>query len=118
MTVGQGQRLTIAEPWELQAGGLIDINGGNIAANAARLSGGLLTADDGRIEATGDARILADISFGSSVEVSVPGASDTLSLYGATTYAGGSYTGLGTIYQVVDATVNGTSTWGTGATRD
>ena len=108
--IGAGHRLNFVEPWDLGAGGVIDMNGGSVPADNARLEGGLLTAPDGRIEATGDARILADISFGSSVQVSVPGASDTLSLYGATTYDGGSYTGLGTIYQVVEATVSGDTT--------
>ncbi|MBN2476513.1 MAG: PEP-CTERM sorting domain-containing protein [Pirellulales bacterium] len=107
MVVGAGHNLTIAEPWELGAGGVLDLNGGSEPADAARLAaGGLLSALDGRIEATGDARILPDVEFGSGVQVVVPGASDSLSLYGTITYEGGSYTGAGTIYQVTEAIVS------------
>jgi len=113
MIVGAGHNLTIAEPWELGPGGVIDLNGGSEPADAARLgAGGLLTAPDGRIEATGDARILPDVEFGSSVQVSVPGASDSLSLYGTITYEGGSYTGAGLLRQDGAATVETPTTIG------
>ncbi|NQU19816.1 MAG: hypothetical protein HQ567_00925, partial [Candidatus Nealsonbacteria bacterium] len=111
MIVGAGRNLSIAEPWELGPGGVIDLNGGSEPADAARLApGGLVTAQDGRIDATGDARILPDVAFGSGIQVSVPGASDSLALYGTVTYDGGSYTGAGTIYQVAEATVSGNTT--------
>jgi len=105
MTVGPGHVLTIAEPWVMDIG-LIELNGGTVPSDSARLAGGLLTAEHGRIEARGDARILADVSFGSSVKVNVPGAADALSLCGQTTVrAGATFTGDGTLVNVNGSTL-------------
>jgi len=108
--IGPGHHVTIESAWTLGTGGVIDFNGGSEPADAARLIGGLISATRGDIEATGDARIISDINLGGTVDVVVPGVNDSLSLYGKTTYSGGSYTGLGTIYQVTEASVSDDTT--------
>ncbi len=122
--------LTMAEPWSLGAGGVIDMAGGALVAERAQLNGGTMTATAGNVNAIGIAHINAPVVLGGSVNVNAAdggvlefngatsvgsgdfNASTTgqIELEGVTTYTGGSVNVAGVVQQNADASVVGATT--------
>lgn len=134
MDVGNGsaaRTLTIAEPWTLGAGGIIDMSGGAAAADRAAINGGTMTANAGDLNANaGFVHINAPVDLGGTFDATVAdgatlefngaaniGGGDYIAngagemeFDGVTTYTGGTLTVSGNIQQNGDATVTGDTT--------
>ncbi len=97
MTIGSGHSITFQSGWELGAGGVLNLNGGTLAASASTISG--------QVNVDQTAVISSAVTFQSNADVTVNQANDILRLTGATTYNGGTYTSSGVLEQNGDATV-------------
>lgn len=103
VTLNGGSDLTVntTNSWNLF--GLMTLNGGSV------VDGQTLTVN-GDIDSNSANTINSDVVFTSSAAVSLAAAGDALSLAGAITYAGGSYTGLGRLVHIGDAVVSADTT--------
>ncbi len=134
MTIGDGtavRTLTLAQPWSMGSGGLIELEGGLTTTERAILAGGTLTATAGVINAnTGvnhvnspvvlGAGLATNTATGASLEfnglISVSGGhynstgTGTTRFDGTTTYTGGTVNFTGLLQQNGNATVNGNTT--------
>jgi autotransporter-associated beta strand protein len=104
MTVSSGRTITFNSGWTLGSGGVLNLNGTTAVASI----GGASTIA-GQISITGDARFTGATTFNSTASVAV-NSGETLSLNGATTFNGGSFTGLGEMFQNGNATVAANTT--------
>ncbi len=99
LIIGAGRTMTFSDAWELDNGiltlpdGLLDLNGGSTASDAAVLAGATATIS-GDIQASGVAHINAPTIFSSTAQTTIANGG-VLELNGATTMNGGSYTGAG-----------------------
>lgn len=98
LTLNGGSDVTVNTDASWGMNGTLVMNGGSVIA------GETMTVA-GSIDSNGSNSITANVSFGSGATVLLAGAGDILNLNGATTYNGGTYTGLGRLVQNGAATV-------------
>ena len=100
INVGATRTVFFDEPWSFgtlfSGNGEINLDGGNSTAQAATLDSAPWVANQGEINVTGIGQLVGTVEFGAAVDVLVA-AGGELRLNGPTTFAGGSYTGAGTI---------------------
>lgn len=71
MNIGEGRFISMSQPWTLGPAGLLDMDGGNVVADRARLIGAQLTVGGGEVNASGIAHFSAPVTVetGSTVIV-------------------------------------------------
>ncbi len=107
MIVGHGESVEVVPGWTVGPGGLVSLAGESIAGHA-RIEGGAMVLE-GSLEATGRARIDADLTIESSASVVVD-QDATLEFQGDTVLDGGTHGGLGTIRLNGPTVVTGSTT--------
>ncbi len=109
INVGPARTVFFDEPWSfgtpLGGSGEINLDGGGSTAQAATLDSAPWVVNQGTINVTGIGQLVGTVEFGAAVDVSVA-AGGELRLNGPTNFAGGSYTGAGTIVLNGDTTVS------------
>jgi hypothetical protein len=109
MTIGDGtaiRTLTIAEPWTLGSGGVLELDGGTTSAERAVLAGGTLTATTGDINANGGVNwINSPAVLGGSL-VTNTATDGQLEFNGSTTVSGGTFNSTGTGVTQFDGTTS------------
>lgn len=103
VTLNGGSDLTVNTGAGWNMAGSMVLNGGSVVSGKAMTVSGAL---DSNLANT----IQSAVAFTSGSSVALTAAGDILTLNGATTYAGGSYTGLGRLVQNGAATVTGNTT--------
>ena len=94
--VGSTRTLTIAQPWTLGTGGVIDLSGGATATDRAAIAGGTLTANSGVLNANaGVVHINSPVELGGTFTANVADGA-TLEFNGAVDISGGDFLSAGT----------------------
>src|SRR5262249_43451947 len=109
INIGATRTVFFEEPWSFgtlfSGDGKINLDGGNSTSQAATLDSAPWVANQGAINVTGIGQLTGTVNFGAAVDVHVA-AGGELRLNGPTTFAGGSYTGAGTIVLNGNTTVS------------
>ncbi len=88
--------LTIAQPWTLGGGGVIDMSGGALSADRAAINGGTVTASSGDLNANaGFVHVNAPVVLSGTFDANVADGA-TLEFNGTVNVSGGNYNGTGT----------------------
>jgi len=103
MNINSGGSLVVNTPAAWGINGTLNMAGGQVSGSALTLSGPV------NID-TNNCNIYCNTTLASTAQVSLPDAEDYLYLHGATTFQGGSYTGLGVLRHYGNATVTAPTT--------
>ncbi len=108
INIAETRTMTLNNAWEMR--GVMNLSGNGDPGDAAILAGSTMTVSGAVNVDGGDNKITAPTFFENGAVVDLPAASDDLELDGAITYAGGLFTGNGTLHQDGDAVVSASAT--------